>query len=188
MVGPSSHELEARVRRLEDRMAIEELAIRYGYVVDERDEAGIRALFTSDASLSSADGVVTAVGVDAIVETYLRRMEVVGASNHFCHGAMVRFDAEGAAHGIVSAHAEVERDGVPMQVALRYRDRYRKDEDEWRIAQRVMSYMYFLPHAELSTSLGAADSMRAYGDRRPRDWPDVLNSGDTSWLVEFSGH
>jgi hypothetical protein len=36
--------------------------------------------------------------------------------------------------------------------------------------------MYYLPIAELATDLGDRNSVRAYGDHRPSDWPEALYS------------
>ena len=38
-----------------------------------------------------------------------------------------------------------------------------------------MGYMYYLPISELS-EIGDRDSVRAYGDHRPADWPEVLRA------------
>lgn len=170
--------LEDRVRRLEDRKAIEELAVLYGFIMDERDEEGIRQIFCEDATLRSQDGVFAAKGIEEIVKTYLGRFAALGPTNHFSHGHVIRFDADDpdVATGLLASHAEVTRDGVAMQVALRYKDVYRRVDGRWRFADRLMSYMYYMPIAELAEELGDRDSVRAYGDRRPADWPEVLYS------------
>src|SRR3712207_2996410 len=87
-----TEDLEQRIRRLEDRAAIEDLAVLYGLVMDERDVEGIRRLFTDDATLRSADGVFAAKGIEEIVTTYQGRFDVLGATNHFVHGHVVRID------------------------------------------------------------------------------------------------
>jgi SnoaL-like domain len=175
---------EQRLARVEDRQAIQELGILYGFVMDERDEAGIRKLFTDDATLDSQDGVFSASGIEEIVTTYLGRFAALGPTNHYSHGHVVRFgDDPDAATGLLAGHAEVVRNGQGMQVALRYKDRYRRVDGEWRFAARLMSYMYYLPSAEYADGFGAPDSVRAYGDRRPADWPEALYSPDGSaWL------
>ncbi|MEU7693818.1 nuclear transport factor 2 family protein [Microbispora hainanensis] len=180
--------LEDRVRRLEDRKAIEELAVLYGFIMDERDEEGIRQIFCEDATLRSQDGVFAAEGIEEIVKTYLGRFAALGPTNHFSHGHVIRFDANDPdmATGLLASHAEVTRDGVAMQVALRYKDVYRRVDGKWRFADRLMSYMYYMPIAELPGGLGDRDSMRAYGDRRPADWPEVLYSeSGNSFLRDY---
>jgi hypothetical protein len=180
--------MEDRVRRIEDRAAIQELGILYGFVMDERDEAGIRQIFAEDATLRSQDGVFSASGIEEIVETYLGRFAALGPTNHYSHGHVVRFDDADpdTATGLLASHAEVSRNGVAMQVALRYKDTYRRVDGKWRFADRLMSYMYYLPVAELAEGLGDRDSVRAYGDRRPADWPEALYSENGSaWLKQY---
>jgi hypothetical protein len=169
---------EERLRRLEDRAAIQELGVLYGFIMDERDEDGIREIFCHDATLRSQDGVFAASGIDEIVTTYLGRFAALGPTNHFSHGHVIRFDDSDPdiAIGLLASHAEVDRNGVAMQVALRYKDSYRRVDGRWRFADRLMSYMYYLPFAELADGLGDRNSVRAYGDRRPADWPEVLRA------------
>jgi hypothetical protein len=183
----SDQALAARVRRLEDRAAIGELVVLYGYVMDEHDSAGIRDLFCSDATMRSSDGVVDASGIDEIVEMFQGRYAVLGPTNHFTHGHVIRFDDEAPdiATGLLSSHAEVIRNGVPMLVALRYEDRYRRVDGRWRFADREMSYMYYLPAGEYVGGVGdPGGSLRAYGDRRPAQWPRRLHGGgEREWVA-----
>ncbi len=180
--------VEDRVRRLADRAEIQELAVLYGFIMDERDEDGIRQVFTEDATLRSQDGVFAASGIEEIVETYLGRFKALGPTNHYSHGHVVRFDDADpdAAFGLLASHAEVSRNGVAMQVALRYKDTYRRVDGVWRISDRLMSYMYYLPVTEYAEGLGDRNSVRAYGDRRPSDWPESLYSEQGSeWLKKY---
>jgi ketosteroid isomerase-like protein len=180
--------LEQRLQRAEDRQAIQELAVLYGYIMDERDEEGIRAIFTDDATLSSADGVFAAEGIDSIVETYLGRFKALGPTNHFSHGHVVRFDDSDpdVARGLLASHAEVDRNGIAMQVALRYVDEYRREDGRWKFSARTMSYMYYMPISELSELGHGEAAVRAYGDKRPADWPVTLYSdAGSSWLRDW---
>lgn len=172
----SDRDLEVRLREVEDRADIQELGVLYGFVMDERSEKGIRQIFAEDAELGSEDGVFAAKGIEEIVETYLGRFSALGPTNHFSHGHVVRFDPQDPdrATGLLASHAEVTRNGVAMQVALRYKDEYRRNNGRWQFAKRVMGYMYYLPFSELSEALGDRNSVRAYGDQRPSDWPEVL--------------
>lgn len=180
--------LEQRIQRVEDRAEIQELAVLYGVIMDERDEPGIRQVFTEDATLRSQDGVFSANGIDEIVDTYLGRFRALGPTNHYSHGHVVRFydDNPDAAFGLLASHAEVVRNDVPMQVALRYKDEYRRINGKWMIFDRLMSYMYYMPIADLGQELGNRNSVRAYGDERPSDWPEALYSEDGSkWLHKY---
>ncbi|MFH5821854.1 nuclear transport factor 2 family protein [Georgenia sp. AZ-5] len=177
--------IEERVRRIEDREAIKDLAVLYGFVMDERDIDGIHRLFAADAELRSQDGVFAAVGIDDIVETYKGRFAVLGPTNHVSHGHVVRLDDADPdrATGLVAASAEVVRNGQTMWVALRYKDTYRRTEAGWRFASRLMSYMYYIDVNEYADGLREEGRNRAYRDERPADWPEALTPDpDLSWL------
>lgn len=179
-------DIEERLERIESRSAITELPILYCLVMDERHVEGIRSLFTEDATMRSADGMFSARGVDEIVEVFESRFDALGPTNHVTHGHIVRFDEDPhRAFGIAVGHAELVRNGVPMVTALRYRDTYRRIGGIWKIHDRLMSYMYYLPISEYQQGLGDPKSMRAYGDHRPADWPDAMHSGDRAWLQKF---
>ena len=168
--------LESRVRQLEDRNSIRELVGRYGYVIDNRDIDGLSELFTDDAVLQSADGVMDAHGRDAIVEMYRGRFAVLGPSFHFTHDHAITFEAEqpDLASGIIAAHAEVSRNNQTMLAAIRYHDRYRRDSGQWRFTKRVITFFYYTPVADYVDTMNGVLRQRAYGDQRPADWPESL--------------
>lgn len=178
---------EDRLRRIEDKIALQELAHLYGFVMDERDLEGLDSLFTVDAHLGSADGVFNADGLETIAKTYQARYDALGATHHFIHSVITRFDDQDpdVATGLVSGHAEVVREGETMVVALRYHDRYRRTEHGWRIAERVMGYMYYLPVTDYVETMKTDDRSLVYGDPRPADWPSVLHGHDLDWLRAF---
>lgn len=176
----SPDDLLRRIRRLEDRAEIGELVARYCLIMDDRDMTAMTELFTPDAIVRSSDGVMHASGLTAVVAMFRGRFAVLGPSNHFTHDRIVRFedDDPDAASGIVLAHAEMNRKGQPMLAAIRYADRYRRLQDRWRIAERVLSFFYYVPTAEYLDALGPglAARMRAYDMARPADWPEGLES------------
>jgi ketosteroid isomerase-like protein len=172
--------LEARLRRLEDRIEINDLIARYGLVMDNRDMSGMPDLFTGDVVISSSDGGMNAIGRDAAVEMYRRRIKGLGPSNHFTHDRIVTFDeaTSDVATGIVLSHSEMNLRGAAMLAAIRYADVYRREEGRWRFAARALSFLYFLRADEFAEALGpgVAGRNRVYGDRRPADWPESLPS------------
>lgn len=176
--------LEDRIRRIEDKIALQDLAHLYGFVMDERDLEGLSALFTDDARLGSDDGVFDARGLETIAKTYASRYDVLGATHHFVHSALSRFDEDDPdrAYGLVSGHAEVVRNGETMVVALRYHDVYRRTPQGWRIAERVMGYMYYLPVTDYVATMKSDERSLVYGEPRPADWPSVLHGKDLDWL------
>lgn len=184
----SPDRLERRIRELEDRAAITELGVLYGFVMDERSIDGVRRLFSADATLRSQDGVFAASGIEQIVATYEGRFAVLGPTNHVSHGHVIRFDPADpdAASGLLASHAEVSRNGTSMLVGLRYKDRYRRTAQGWQFQDRLMSYMYYVDVREYADALGVPLRVRAYGDQRPADWPEVLTpTPDLSWLSDL---
>ena len=170
--------LDARLRRLEDRTEIGELVTRYCLAMDNRDVAEIPRLFTADAVVRSLDGVMNATGREAVMQMFLGRFAVLGPSNHFTHDRIVTFnDADDqTARGIVLSHAEMQRKGQPMVTAIRYLDRYQRDSGSWRFAERVLTFMYYVPTAEYLDAFGPGidKRMRAYDKAVPADWPENL--------------
>jgi hypothetical protein len=174
----TSPDLEARIRRLEDRAEIAELVARYGLVMDDRDLEAMPGLFTPDVSIRSADGVMNSTGIDAVVTMLRGRFTVLGPSNHFTHDRIVTFDDADPdrATGLVQSHAEMNRRGVAMLAAIRYHDDYRRHDGRWKFASRLLSFFYYVPADEYVDALGAglAQRNRAYDQARPADWPETL--------------
>jgi ketosteroid isomerase-like protein len=180
-------ELTARIRRLEDREAIRELVGRYCRVVDDRDVEGISDCFTEQGGFRSRDGVLAARGRAAVLEQFHGRFAVLGPSNHFNHDHAIWFDDTDPdlAFGLVSAHAEVVRNGAPMWAALRYEDAYRRDEDgRWRFEDRLLSFFYYLEVGEYPRLLGARERMRAYETPAEADYPEKLASWKQYYRTE----
>lgn len=169
--------LAARIDRLEAESAIRALAARYCFAIDNHDLAAVAGLFTADARVASCDGVMDATGRDAIIRQYEQRFAVLGPSNHVSHDHWIRFgDDPDRAEGLLSAHAELWRNGGMMVTALRYDDRYRREAGEWRFEERILSFLYYVPVADYGAILGARDRMRAYERPAEADYPEKLPS------------
>jgi hypothetical protein len=175
--GRRSLSLESRIRRLEDREEIRDLAVRYGLAVDERDFSTIKTLFTPDGRLRTAAGVIKGQGANEVVAYFERHMNDLGPTNHFVHGHLVEHDPDdpNLAKGIVASHAEMWRNGLPMITAMRYLDTYRRFEGSWRFEERIQSYMYFVDVRDYPEALGSRLRMRAkMGKPEPADWPEIF--------------
>ena len=170
--------LEARIRRLEDIAAIHDLVGRYGIAMDDRDLAAFPDLFVDDVLLKSADGVMNARGLSTVTELFRGRFVVLGPSNHFTHDKVITFDDADpdSARGLVLAHAEMNRNGQAMIAAIRYHDRYRRVGGRWKIAERTLTFFYYVAASEYVDALGAGLKLRqrAYAEPMPPDWPENL--------------
>lgn len=170
-------DLERRIDRLESREQIREILVRYGLAVDDRDYELLGSLFTSDAVLRQASGVVKGKG-PGVLQYFVDHLPELGPTNHFVHGEVVEFDDADPdrATGVVTSHAEVLRQNVPMITAMRYLDTYRRDDGVWRFAERVQTYMYFLDVRDYPTYFGSPLRIRTNpDDPKPGDWPSSAN-------------
>jgi uncharacterized protein (TIGR02246 family) len=174
----SQTDLATRIRRLEDREAIRELVGRYGYVIDNRDLDGVAGLFCEDALLESQDGVMQARGRAAIIELYKGRFAALGPTFHYTHDHAITLDDgdPDAATGIIASHAEVMRNGEAMLAAIRYFDDYRREDGRWRFAKRSLAFFYYTPAGQYIETMTSTLRQRAYGDQRPADWPETLET------------
>ncbi|MBC2661864.1 nuclear transport factor 2 family protein [Novosphingobium flavum] len=164
----------ARLARLEAEADIRRLIARYAFDVDDRRVEALRDLFAPDAVLRSADGVMEARGVDAIMTQFDGRFAALGAGHHVMHDVLIEFDGPTAARGRISGHAELWRNGTMMVAALRYADRYALTQTGWRFAERVIGFLYYVPVEAYPGILGQTDRNRAYARPLPADYPEPL--------------
>jgi hypothetical protein len=154
----SVEQLDQALRRLEDRVAITELAFRYAIAVDDRDFDALGTLYASDAVFDTPGG--RNVGRDAVVGFYRGRLPDFGATVHTPHGHVITFVGDDEATGIVTSHAELAIDGEAFVTAFRYDDRYVREDGEWRFAERNVSSVYAMYLRDLPTGLGESDRAR----------------------------
>lgn len=149
-----SETLEDRVRRLEQRTAIEELRAEYCYRIDDRDWDGFADLFTEDAFLSFGP-----VGDFEGREEVRRFAEhVVGARHpflaHMIHNPKLDLDLDGDDETATGSwYFEVPctfEDGTAGWIQGIYRDEYEYDAttDRWRFASVVAEFNYFAEYDE----------------------------------------
>jgi hypothetical protein len=175
----------SRLQRLEDESALRRLVALYGRAVDHREPDLLGGLFTEDAEFGSVDGVMRASGRAAIVNFYRGRFAVLGPTFHYTHDHLLEFSADDAnvATGVVTAHSEAARDGVPMLAAIRYLDRYRRVAAGWQFAERKLAFFYYLSATDYPLAFRDALRMRGHGTPQPADWPEGL----ASWQHYYAG-
>jgi uncharacterized protein (TIGR02246 family) len=178
--------LEKRLQQLEDREAIRTLIAKYCLLVDSRDIEQVAMLFTCDGRFASSDGKIESRGRPQIVEQFHRRYAVLGPSNHFVHESVIEFNSEDPdiASGWVNSHAEVVRHGSALWAALRYHDRYRREEGQWRFEERLLHFFYYLTPKEYPDALGDLYRNRAYTEPLAADYPEKL----ASWRAYYAKH
>src|ERR1700719_2651774 len=93
---------DKRIRRIEDRLEIQDLAVRYCVAIDDSDYGGMLAVYTEEARLGEIAGRQEVVNqLRAIRSTY-------GRTIHTPQGHTVRFVDDDHATGMVWSHAELE--------------------------------------------------------------------------------
>lgn len=177
-------ELEVRVARIEARQSIQDLVIRYGMAVDDRDMATVGSLFTDDAVFRHGDDSIVNHGRDEIVDFYTDRLRAFGATYHYPHSHLIELADDTTATGVVCAHAELGIDGRTYVTALRYHDRYRVDDGVWRFTERRLAMLYYMDLAELvAGGLAEGDRKRYFGTIGPAEIPEKL----PTWQQFFAG-
>ncbi|MDB5723234.1 MAG: snoaL-like domain protein [Alphaproteobacteria bacterium] len=170
--------IEDRIARLEAESQIRQLAARYCFYLDRREVDLIGSLFTADATVRSADGAMNATGTKALIDLYLRRFEVLGPGQHVTHDHQIDFVGDGReqATGRVSGHAEVARNGRVMIAATQCEDVYRNTPDGWKIADRLIRFLYYVPAEAYATVFLSRNRNHAYGEPTEVDFPESLPS------------
>ena len=129
-----SGSLEGRLDYLEARIEIGDLVAAYGRVIDDRDWQSLGALYCKDATFDSVEGPST--GRDRIIEYYEHRTSMFGVTYHYPHSVEITEVDGDLATGVVCAHAELAIGGRAFWIALRYFDSYRREDGQWRFAER----------------------------------------------------
>lgn len=130
-------------------------AVKYAYLrcLDTKDWAGIREVFTPDATAAYSGGAYRADGRDEIVAFLERNMgsESFHSSHRVSHPE-IRVDGATATGTWALADTVLDVElGVLIQGAAFYEDTYVRTEDGWRISATGYrrSFEYLLPTSDL---------------------------------------
>lgn len=168
-------DLKRRLRRVEDRIELSDLVARYGVAVDDRDYDGLAGLYARDCVFEHATG--RSEGRDAVIAYYRERGDYFGPTYHIPHSQTVEFQSDDEATGVVAAHAELTIDGRAFVVAIRYSDRYVREDGTWRFRERATRFLYALPLDELPASMDDELRVRWPGtEPKHADLPDSTPS------------
>ncbi len=129
------------IRELIDKAAIVEVATKYTIALDTQDWTSLGALFSSDAEVSFGPSVGSATGPEEIVATISGTLTGLDASQHLVGNHLVSVDGDTATHTCY-LQAQHVRTGTPggdqYIVAGHYSDRFRREDDGWRITYREL--------------------------------------------------
>ncbi|MDE2301232.1 MAG: nuclear transport factor 2 family protein [Sphingomonadales bacterium] len=164
--------LEDRIRRLEDRAAIQDLVADYFRATDDDDIAALAQCFTRDARFV-ATGFPGGHGREGIVDFLVAARAAMSQTVHTPNYVHIAFAADGDhADGTVMAHLEIGIGATTVFAAVRYLDSYAREEGCWRIARREMRSVHLGPWADVARSLVDPLNVRwPGGEPGPSDFP-----------------
>lgn len=166
-------DLEARIRRIEDREAIRTLVGRYSVAVDDHDFETLGGLFARDAVYGRDDDSPREIGREIIKASFTQKLANAGPSFHVNHDTFVNWDEKDPdrATGMVLCHAETSHVGGHNVCAIRYLDEYVREDGAWRFASRRLSFLYFTPVAQYPEVLMHRNRLRMPTGDTPAHWP-----------------
>ena len=126
-----------RVRRVEARLAIGQLPIRYAMAVDSRDIDAWVSLFVPDVQVGRDQ-----FGREALRGFIAPALRKFRRSIHQICGHRVDLVDDDHATGAVYCRAEHEVDDRWIVMAICYFDDYRRVDDEWLFARRQERHWY----------------------------------------------
>jgi uncharacterized protein (TIGR02246 family) len=133
---------EALLRELSDRRAIEGLVHAYCRHFDQNEPELVAALFTDDAVVDYGPEFPNIVGAEAIAETIAVGLEqTFAATSHHVSNIEVVFEGRDRAIGHTYLYAwHRYRDSSPDgELWGRYRHRFERTSDGWRISELVLT-------------------------------------------------
>jgi len=137
--------LEKRIEALEAKDEIRELTARYCHAVVDGDVEAIVRLFCRDGVFRMRRKVVS--GRDELRAFYGGG---VSGQTHkpFIQNNVVALDGDDEADGRCSVEIRIVEAGVPYTCAGHYLDRYRREEGQWRFANRHFNAYHYVPLRE----------------------------------------
>jgi hypothetical protein len=122
-----------------DRLALRELADRYARIPDDRDYGLVDRVFSANAVLIGPDFRVE--GRDRIRDA-MRSIERYVATQHCMHQQTVAISGDEAEGEVYCVAYHVLPEGGRLDWGIRYRDRYRREADGWRVARRELELVW----------------------------------------------
>ena len=152
-------EVELRLRVLEDRSELKDLAVRYFLATDDDDYATLARLFTPDATFAAGgfSGAETRESIIAFLQSARANM---GVTVHTPHYSLIEFAGPDSATGVVGAHLEIAMANQSLFGAVRYYDQYRRIEGKWLFARRELRTIHMGPWEHVASSLTSKKRVR----------------------------
>jgi hypothetical protein len=158
-IAVNSDDLARRVRRLEDRAELRELADRYCIAIDDSDWDALLGMFAEDAVMAGATGSRNVVGVLRSIRSGY------GRTIHTALAQVLDFADDDHASGVVPGRGELAIAGQTVVCAMRYLDDYVRVGGRWRFARRDVRFGYALPWTDMAEAMTTELPIRWPGTR-----------------------
>jgi len=164
-------ELEARIARIEARLAIQQLPPRYAVAVDSRNLDDLVALFAPDVDCGR-----WGKGRDALKAFYEPTLQGLYRSHHQICGHVVDLIDEDHARGTTYCRAEHEDGDRWYVMAICYFDEYQRYDGEWCFKRRAEQHWFSADEAERPNDGDSFQRWPRYSGPRyqpklPQGWP-----------------
>src|SRR6266496_6462110 len=100
--GDTPGDLAERIRRIEDRLAIQDLPVRYCVAIDDGDYDGLAEMYTEKATMGET------VGRHEVVDLLRTIRADYGRTIHIPEAHSISFTDDDHATGLVLSHAELD--------------------------------------------------------------------------------
>jgi len=152
-------DLEMRLKRLEDRIELQDLVVRYAIAADDDEYDTLENSFAKHGTFSGPgfSGGSNREEVMDFVRTFRMNM---GPTIHTPDFALFSFQSADQATGVVGAHIEFSCAGQTLFGAFRYYDEYIREDGQWRFASRRLLTIHVGPWDDIGTSLTDEHNIR----------------------------
>jgi len=145
-------DIESRIRRIEDRLDLQDLVTRYFIAADDDEYETIGELFAENG-IFTAPGFVGGTNRAEVIEFVKTDRANMGPTVHTPDYSLFEFQDDDHASGVVGAHLELARGGTTLFGAVRYHDNYVREGGKWRFARRELLTIHVGPWDDVGTSL-----------------------------------
>lgn len=132
-------EVEIGMTELTDRLAISDVMATYAACVDDRDDAGYRALFTEDVEVVGM-GPSTFKGIDAWYDYWLAAVDRYEVTQHMLGPTLAKIDGDKAwtRTDVQALHYPVGDPGTRITLWATYRSDMIRTADGWKICRHEL--------------------------------------------------